>query len=175
MIEFVIPPDADLKQAAPIVSKGNREAADFILLIGDIAHFWDDLIDKDKPIDDAAINYFMWQILIELPRNRFYAANFAELNPILAISIHNWMAANSMEDHSDGPDERDLEISFIIRSSYCDLITQTAIICGGFEWGLQMAPQIRRACHKESFEGYRQNLLKQRVDADKLRKAVNVL
>lgn len=148
-------------------TKGNTEAARFLELITSVLHFWDDLVDKDKPIPDDYIHLSMWQALVELPRNRFYQLNFSELNPILCTAIQNWLTANKIE--ATGTRE-DRHISFIIRSSYCDLVIHTATLCGGFEHGRDVAERVRTFWHDERFEGYLLNLAKQSDDASEIRR-----
>lgn len=134
---------------------GNESAAHFLDLITNILHLWDDLQDKDKPITAEDINLAFWNALIELPRNAFYRQNFAELNPILAVAIQNWHAANEMEATESADDK---QIAFIVRSSYVDLVIQSARICGGYEWARKVTTEIRRFWHGETFAGYLKNL-----------------
>lgn len=137
--------------------RGNRAAADFIELIVEVLHFWDDLIDRDKPLTDADINDKMFKLLVTLPRNTFYISNFTILNPVLVNAITNWHVANRLE-RTDAPDDYKLRIAYIVRSSYVDLITQSALIVGGPEWAVQVGEQIRLYAHQETYEGYRENL-----------------
>jgi hypothetical protein len=137
--------------------RGNRSAVDFIELIVEVLHFWDDLIDRDKVLSDADINDKMFKLLVTLPRNQFYIQNFTVLNPILVNAIMNWHVANRFE-RTEQPDEYKLRIAYILRSSYVDLITQSALIVGGPEWAVQVGEQIRLYAHKETYEGYLGNL-----------------
>lgn len=153
---------ADNREFGLKAANGNKDAAAFLELIVDILHFWDDLIDKDNEITDEYIHKAMWKALVDLPRNAFYSRNFSELNPVLVVAISNWIAANDMEAAGQ---ESDLDIAFIIRSSYVDLITHTATLCGGFEHGRNVALEVRRKTHSEGSQGYRDNLAKQMRDA----------
>jgi hypothetical protein len=137
--------------------RGNRQATDFIELIVEVLHFWDDLIDRDKVVSDADINDKMFKLLVTLPRNPFYLANFTTLNPVLVNAITNWHVANRME-RAEQPDDYQLRIAYILRSSYVDLITQSALIVGGPDWAVNVGEQIRLYAHKETYEGYLDNL-----------------
>lgn len=139
-------------EAVRLVCKGHPDAIRFLEDITDILHVWDDLVDKDKPLTDDQINQTMWKVLIDLPRNTFYAANFASLNTLLATAIVNWEVATRMERDPSGPD--DLHIAFILRSSYIDLVLGVALIVGGREHALEMMLPARRMWHNEGFEGY---------------------
>jgi len=131
------------------VCLGNEDASNFLMTIVPLLHLWDDLIDKDKPVSDEAINAAFWDGLVTLPRNRFYREHFDDLNPILAVAIQNWQAANLMER-----ERREPHIAFIIRSSYVDLITMSALLCGGPAHAARMTPLIREFAHSEGFDAY---------------------
>ncbi len=135
--------------------RGNVAAADFLELIVGLLHFWDDLIDRDKPVTDEAINTAMFEMLITLPRNGFYREHFHSLNPILLNAITNWHVANKFEREGGEYEQR---IAYILRSSYVDLVTNSALIIGGPDYGRQVGEQIRRYAHKETYEGYLANL-----------------
>jgi hypothetical protein len=147
------------------VVRGHSEAAEFCIMLIEVLHLWDDLIDRDKPILPEAINKAFWQALVELPRNSFYQEHFHDLIPCLMTAILNWHAANAMEAT---PSEPDKEIAFILRSSYADIVIQAAHLCGGYDWAIQITPLIRREFHKEGYAGYRINLAKQATDAANL-------
>ncbi len=146
--------------------RGNADAGAFLHDICRVLHLWDDLIDKDKVVSDEDINLNMWRALVSLPCNRFYRANLEILNPILVAAIQNWMVANRMED---GEGAADMPISFIIRSSYVDLVAATALICGGLAFSIDIAMDARRMCHGETYDGYVLNLAKQKADAAALK------
>ncbi|GJH00209.1 hypothetical protein [Paraburkholderia terrae] len=135
--------------------KGNRAAADFVELIVRVLHFWDDLIDRDKPLDDAAINSAMLEALVTLPRNAFYRAHFDTLNTVLMNSITNWHVATKLERSGDEYRER---IAYILRSSYVDLITTAAQIVGGPTYAIEVGEGVRLYAHKETWGGYLMNL-----------------
>lgn len=139
--------------------RGNVAAADFLEMIVELLHFWDDLIDRDKVLADEQINDAMYALLITLPRNPFYVAHFPVLNPILANSITNWHVANKFEREGGEYEQR---IAYILRSSYVDLVTNAALIVGGPAWACKVGEEIRRYAHKETYDGYLVNLEQER-------------
>lgn len=130
---------------------GNQSAADFLDTVTEVAHFWDDLIDGDKKLGDAEIHARMFDAMVTLPRNAFYRDNFTGLNATLAVAAANWQAATKMEREGDAAK---LNIAFILRSSYADLVTHAALIVGGPEWAQQVAYAVRLETHAEQFDGY---------------------
>lgn len=143
------------------VCLGNADAIRFLTDVTEVLHLWDDLIDRDHVLTDTTINRGMWKALVELPRNSFYLHNFSALNAVLVSAIVNWEVATQMERHPQGPNDK--SIAFIIRSSYVDLITLVAAICGGREHAVSMMLEARRLWHDEGLHGYLANLRKEQV------------
>lgn len=141
------------------VAKGNAEALQFLKSITFIAHIWDDLIDRDVLVSDEQINHAFQAALIDLPYNNFYLDHLQQIRPLMVIAVQNWMAATRMER---GGHPGDLNIAFVLRSSYVDLITMVAWIVGGDEWAQKMTLEIRRATHKEGYRNYLNNLAVER-------------
>lgn len=138
-------------------AKGNRAASDYLLALVEVLHFWDDLIDKDKPVSDQTIHRMFMQMLVEMPRNPFFIAHQQNLLPVLIIAIQNWHVANAAE-RGLCPNIP-LECAFIIRSAYVDMVTLVATICGGYDHGLAVGKQVRELAHLEGFEIYQLNLI----------------
>lgn len=137
------------------VCRGNRSAEEFLALISDIAHTWDDLIDKDVVATDEDIHEAFYAALVVLPRNEFYRANFDVLYPLVVSAIDNWRVANILEDTEDESDKR---IAFISRSSYVNVALQVAHLIGGPRWVLEVGPSLRRFIHAEGWAQYLDSL-----------------
>lgn len=139
--------------------KGNASAADFVNMIMQISHVWDDLIDKDKALEDGAVDQAFFDALIRLPRNDFYRKNFDHLNSVIMNSISNWKIATDMEREGG---ELQLNIAFILRSSYVDIITQSALLIGGQSWASKVGKEVRNLTHHEKYCGYLDSLDKEK-------------
>lgn len=137
------------------VCRDEAAARDFLLAIHDIAHVWDDLIDKDKQLSDDQINDAFFKALVVIPNNPFYRQHFGALQPLVVTAILNWLTANKLEDAGSEDDKR---IAFVTRSAYTDLITYVAMLVGGPGWAVQQGPEIRRFVHAEGYEAYLDSL-----------------
>jgi hypothetical protein len=134
--------------------KDNEDASLFITELFAIWHLWDDLIDKDKPLTDEAINKAFMSALITLPKNRFYQTYFVILNPIMENAFINWLGSNALEK-SKG----DLSIAFDLRNSYVNIITACANIIGGPKWAQEVAIDSHKSLRNvESFQEYASKL-----------------
>ncbi len=140
--------------------KGDSSAVECIELICNIAHIWDDLIDKDKELSGDTINRVFFEALITLPRNPFYRKHFDHLNSVLLNAISNWQIANRLEREGGS---YETSIAFILRSSYVDMVTQAALLQGGQKWGWKVGEEVRRLAHGETYDGYLKNLDKEKT------------
>lgn len=111
--------------------RGDREAFAFLMDVYDIVEIWDDLIDKDKPVDDVVLNATFYRALITLPRNPFYHKHFLDLNPVFEAAILDWYTANALE--KTGVTEH-LYTSYGLRRGVQMLAIMAARIIGGVEW-----------------------------------------
>jgi hypothetical protein len=144
----------------PIIAealRGDASALDFLRSIALILHTWDDLVDRDSPVDDDDIGRAFTLALVHLPRNGFYQRNFEKLNPILIQSITNWRIATEVERAEDATTD-DLTFAFIIRSTYIDLAVMSAAIIGGMDHAVKYGLRIRQWAHEERFDGFLKNL-----------------
>lgn len=140
---------------------GNRAAASWLANMVEALHLWDDLIDKDRPVLDETVNHVFNLMLVEMPRNPFYQAHAANLTPVLVMAIQNWHVANAVERGKEH--EVTSEAAFILRSSYVDLVTMVATICGGDKHGVEVAKKVRALAHREGFDQYLKNLRAERA------------
>lgn len=133
--------------------KDNRSAVDFVLMIARVADVWDNLIDKDNPVSDEAINSAFWLLAVEMPGNAFYREYIDDLRPVMATGILNWMAATRMERDETLP-HRAIEIAHVIRYSIADVVMMVALICGGPEWAAQVGPELRMRSQRSDLNEY---------------------
>ena len=156
-------PQMSLTEKIRYVLKDIQPAVEFFLMLRDVLHFWDDLIDLDKPITPGYINHSMFTALVKLPSNVFYQAHQASLAPVLVNAIANWHAANEFEA---GGDRKQLELAFVIRSDYANLLIQSAYLVGGRDWMLEVTPMIRSMWTSEDMNEYLGNLDAERKARD---------
>lgn len=134
---------------------GNEDAVHFVVRVFRALHVWDDLIDKDKPITDDEIHAVFWDLLIGLPADQFYRAHMHVLSGTIVNAVTNWHIANTLERNGN---DKDKSIAFILRGSYIDLLSASALLVGGIDWAREIGPAIRRWAHEETFEEYLHNL-----------------
>ena len=134
--------------------RGDESAVRFIEDVAYVTQVWDDLIDRDKPVTDERINGAFERLFIAVPRSSFYRTYFSELQPLIEQMIVDWHTANTLE----GGSTQDRMAAWMLRDSFTTVAIRAAILLGGYAWGLECAPQIRRFVHDEPFEEYLEGL-----------------
>lgn len=119
---------------------GDQQAIAFCYEVVAVAHVWDDLIDKDKPVEDKAINDVFFAVLLKMPSNPFYRQYQDQLRPIMMSAIAQWQTANILEKG----DDNDKDKAFVLRASIFHIIQFCAIIIGGMQWGVDVGAEIWR-------------------------------
>jgi len=151
------------------VLMGNEDAIRMANELFWISQVWDDLVDKDAPVPAATINRMMWIALVDLPLNPFYQLNFGALHPIIRAAIIDWFVANDMErdlragrDTSFGP-----SVPYVLRDSISAILCHMAYLVGGYDWMVQVSPEIRAWIHDEDVADYSLKIRKQGEHQDK--------
>jgi len=142
--------------------RGDQDAVNLCLHLAELSHLYDDLIDRDKPIDDATVHRAMWLALSEIPDNPFYQKWFFQLQPLLVSSIINWRIANQLERNQD--DLRAREIAHVTRYALADVILAIAYLIGGEGWVEEIGPELRLLCQKDTLAHFMQEC-KEKYDA----------
>lgn len=132
---------------------GNRDAIEFIDLIGQITQDWDDLYDEGAEPGHEKVNELMWAALVQLPVNPFYQRHFATLYPLVRQMIVDWFDANRLQEYGD---EHALHIAFVLRDSSAGLLTTCAGLVGGYDHMRRVGPVIRAFCMDEPFEEFKE-------------------
>ncbi|MCP2517395.1 hypothetical protein M5J07_20820 [Achromobacter mucicolens] len=138
--------------------RGNQAAVDFLRVAFQVAHLWDDLVDRDRVLADDEINEGMFAALVLLPRNTFYRTHFDTLNSILTNASTNWRIATELERVEGTAPKR---IAYVMRSAYVDLVTHSALLLGGPIWARDVGVELRQMT--EPWGEYLTNLAAERA------------
>lgn len=127
---------------------GNVEAFRFVEMVSYLANFWDDLIDRDKPMPDERINAMMWMALIDLPRNRFYQQHYPALSALMATGAMEYMVAQQFERTKDA---HGLELAHNLRYGIAQVATYVAQQCGTSP---EVIAEMHKRCKPERMADY---------------------
>lgn len=130
---------------------GNQEAARFVVDIAQCSHAYDDLIDRDKPVPDAAVHGLVWKLLVSVPTNAFFRQHQDVIRPVLITAILNWHAATAME--KSGCAEQ-LHIAHALRYALGDVLLLCMAIVGGHQHAMNNAQRARLMVQRDTFAHY---------------------
>lgn len=132
--------------------KYDHGAICFLIDIGQIAEVWDDLIDRDKPVDDEVIIDVFTRLLFDLPTNPFYAQNAAYLRPLLVAGVNAWLDSTVLEKEGT---PWATTWAYALRDWYMELVPACAFLIGGFGHMRAVSLEARRFFQAETLEEYR--------------------
>jgi hypothetical protein len=139
--------------------EGHPAAASFCRDLLDVLDVWDDLVDRDKPVCDEQINHAFQTAIFRFAANPFYQQHQLSLLPIMNAAAINWEVATTLER---GGQVSDLNIAFILRSSYVDVLVACVGLTCGPQAALAAALLLRSAAHSEGLAQYVENLQAER-------------
>lgn len=135
---------------------GNEDALEVYRMLVDLAHVWDDLIDKDKPVTDADINRAYLLCLVYLPANPFYRQIQEAIFPMWITVVSAYETANHYERTKD---EHGVEIAHGLRYAAGNIIAYMVTICVGLEQASQYMPEVWKHIMPERFDEYKKEHL----------------
>lgn len=132
---------------------GNVEAVRLCEDIIAVAHFWDDAVDRDILITDAAVNQAMWKALFTIHENPFMRRHFERLMPIMKSAARSWMTATEWE-REEGACIEKMVTAFAIRSDYLKVVSECAAIIRGDWVATEGETILREIFHVEGVHAY---------------------
>lgn len=131
---------------------GDASAVQFIIEFSDACELFDDLIDKDKPIEDGHVTRVLFSLLTELPLNPFFDKWKRQLIPVIVTGINAWLDANTLERRASGNDR---VFAYVLRDWYMELVALVIYICRGRAHMRAVSLEVRKFfTHHETLEQY---------------------
>ena len=106
-------------------------AVDWLLMLWDVIQAFDDCADGD-PVTRDVLYETVWNTLVGMPTNSFYAAHQHLLSPLLALAVLKWRAANTAEATG-----RANEQSYMWRAEYYGIV----LMCVQLQHGVRAASE----------------------------------
>ena len=135
---------------------GNQDALNVYRMLIDLAHIWDDLVDKDKPIGETEINYAFLISLVYLPLNPFYQAIQRDIMPMWITVVSAYQTANKFERDKD---VHGVEIAHGLRYAAGNIVAYMVHVCVGPEKAAEYMPDVWKEMVPERFDEYRKEHL----------------
>jgi hypothetical protein len=130
--------------------RGRQDAVDLVLMIREVSHTWDDLIDKDKPVTPEQIHRAFWISLIGIKTNAFFCEHEDVLLPILETGILNYVASVDLE-RTPGHSRH---LAHTARYAVGDVVLIMARLIGGLDWAMANAATLKLLLQTDSFSDF---------------------
>lgn len=135
---------------------GNEDALRMYRMFADLAHTWDDLIDKDKEVTNEAINHAFMICLVYLQSNPFYQLIQRDIVPMWISVVSSYEAANKFEREKDA---HGIEIAHMLRYAAGNIIAYAIHVCVGPQKAAEYIPEMWKCVVAERFDDYRKEHL----------------
>lgn len=112
------------------IANGDRDAFSFLWRLWCFEHCFDDLIDRDKPVDAEAAVRTLIQFINELSFNSFYEEHKESLFPLIVMMANRSLDGDEWAK-SDNPEKR--AASNVVRCGDVDLFLHVAYLTGGWD------------------------------------------
>jgi hypothetical protein len=136
---------------------GNQDALNLYHMFVDLAHTWDDLVDRDKPVSQDAINNAFLICLAYMPANPFYQQIQQAVLPMWLTVVSAYQTANKFEQDKD---EHGLEIAHTLRYAAGNIIAYAVHVCVGPEKAKEVLPDMWKTVVAERYADYKAEVLK---------------
>jgi len=136
-IRLMVMPTAILRQNFEALDLP-PDAADMLIQLWNVAQFFDDCADGGR-IKRADLNRTLWDCLVGIQLNRFYANNSAMLIPVISTAIMKWQGSDATERRG-AADAR----SYMWRAGFYDVVMMTCIIAHGPDVATSQAGMVMR-------------------------------
>ena len=135
---------------------GNQDALNMYRMFVDLAHLWDDLVDKDKDVSEDAINNAFLICLVYLPANPFYRQIQEAVLPMWLTVVSAFQTANHFEREKD---PHGIEIAHGLRYAAGNIMAYAVHVCVGPEKAKEILPEMWKSVFYERFDDYRKEHL----------------
>ena len=135
---------------------GNHDALNMYRMLVDLAHTWDDLVDKDRDLPTDHINNAFLIALVYMPANVFYRSIQEQIMPMWLTVISAYEVANKFEQDKD---EHGVEIAHNLRYAVGHIVAYMVQVCVGYEKSKEILPEVWKSIVFERFDDYRKEHL----------------
>lgn len=122
-------------------------ATEWLMMLWGAIQVFDDVADGD-PVEREDLNAAIWNTLVGMNQNSFWAANSLSLAPVVATMILKWQGSDQAE-RAGNADAR----SYVWRAGYYDVVMMVVALCHGTKYATDNAHLVM-ALYGETLEDY---------------------
>lgn len=111
------------------ITKGQQDAALFLVDYINYCHLLDDCFDRDQLVDDNRLVSDSLSLLGHFAANPWAMQNWPRLYPLVVSGFNAWLDANNM---AESVDDNVRLSSDTVKGIYHEIVYVTAYLCGGY-------------------------------------------
>lgn len=123
------------------------DAVDWLIMLFDIIQVFDDVADGDEVLR-GDLNPVIWNSLVGMYSNPFFARNITHLIPVVSLQILKWQASDTVER-----DGKACAMSFVWRAGYYDIVLAVVQLVHGHKIATENAHHVMEL-YGEKYEDY---------------------
>lgn len=120
----------DAKAWLTAMANGNPQAFQFMWQFWCFSHMFDDLVDRDKPVDNERAGREMVLLLAQISFNPFYLEYKEQLFAHVVQGFNNWIDGDAWRNSGD---PKKMAAADVISCGDLNLYTHVAFITGGWD------------------------------------------
>jgi hypothetical protein len=101
------------------------DAAEWLLMLWQSIQTFDDYADDDF-VKREALDATIWNVLVAMPQNTFFARHVTELVPLVGMMVLKWQASDRVEREGGATAQ-----SYVWRAGYYELVLAAVRLCHG--------------------------------------------
>jgi hypothetical protein len=118
----------------------DASAREFLGIVFEVAEFYDDVIDQDKPLDERHAIRALFASMIHMPNNEFFARHRVHITPVMLSAINAWLDSVAYERRGD---DEDLARAYMLRRHHLELVQLVVFLLEGRARMREVSLQIR--------------------------------
>jgi len=122
-------------------------ATEWLMMLWGAIQVFDDVADGD-PVEREDLNAAIWNTLVAMHQNSFWASNSITLAPVVASVILKWQGSDQAE-RAGNADAR----SYVWRAGYYDVVMMVVALCHDTKYATNNAHLVM-ALYGETLEDY---------------------
>jgi len=125
-----------------------QDAIDYLIALWDVIQFFDDVADNPADVQRKDTDIALWNVLVGMQMNTFYARHQAHLLPMIGNAILKWQGSDKAERNGDVGAK-----TFVWRASFYDIVLTVVQLCNGPQFAMDNADIVMNL-YGEDYEEY---------------------
>jgi hypothetical protein len=131
---------------------GNQDAANLYLMLIELSHTWDDIVDQDNGVvDENRVNQAFMTALVYMPNNPFYQRVITAMPFMWSMIVSAYETANEFERKKE---VHGVEIAHSLRYATGHVVAQMIMMCVSRDEARMFIPEMWKNVFFDRYDEY---------------------